>query len=216
MRIVLLGAPGTGKGTQGARLREAYGVPHVSTGDMLREAVDRGTELGRQAKEYMETGRLVPDSLVLELVGERLAREDCRRGFLLDGFPRTVAQAEALEQMLGERGLGLDHVVSLSVEDDEIVERLSGRRVCPECGRLYHIKFSPPARDSSCDACGAELVVRDDDREETIRRRLEVYRRETAPLFAFYAERGLLREVDGSGAPDVVWQRIEAALGKDG
>ncbi|RMF24315.1 MAG: adenylate kinase [Deltaproteobacteria bacterium] len=213
MRVVLLGAPGTGKGTQGARLREAHAIPHVSTGDLLREAVEQGTELGRKAKSYMDEGKLVPDDLVLGLVRERLDRADCRGGFLLDGFPRTVAQAEALEKLLAERGEHLDHVVSLAVAEDEIVARLSGRRVCPDCGRLYHIRFSPPARDGHCDDCGASLVVRDDDREETIRKRLEVYARETAPLLDFYAGRGLLVEVDGNEEPDEVWNRVQAAVG---
>ena len=208
MRIVLLGAPGTGKGTQGARLGEAHAIPHVSTGDLLREAVEQGTELGRKAKSYMDAGRLVPDELVLGLVRERLSRADCDDGFLLDGFPRTVAQAEALEKALEERGQSLDHVVSLAVAEDEIVARLSGRRICPD-----HIQFSPPERDGSCDECGAALVVRDDDREETIRKRLEVYARETAPLLDYYARRGLLVEVDGNEDPDEVWRRVEAAVG---
>jgi len=213
VRIVLLGAPGTGKGTQGARLRERYGVAHVATGDLLREAVEQGTELGREAKRYMDAGQLVPDELVLGLVRERLDREGRDAGFLLDGFPRTVAQAEALERLLEERATPLDHVVLLDVSEEEIVERLSGRRVCSGCGRLYHVRFSPPAEEGVCDECGAELVVREDDREETVRKRLEVYRRKTQPLLDFYERRGLLRRVDGVGTVDKVAERVAAALG---
>jgi len=211
--VVLLGAPGTGKGTQGARLHESEGIPHVSTGDLLREAVEQQSELGVKAKAYMDTGRLVPDELVLGMVRERISQADCGEGFLLDGFPRTVGQAEALEGLLSERQEPLDCVVSLAVGEAEIVRRLSGRRVCPECGHLYHVEFSPPRKDGVCDECGAGLITREDDREETIRKRLEVYRRETAPLLDFYRQRGTLEEIDGGGLPEDVWARVASAVG---
>jgi adenylate kinase len=212
MRLALLGPPGSGKGTQGAGLREKYSIPHISSGDLLRDAVGRGTELGRRAKEYMDSGRLVPDELVLGMMQERFDQPDCGAGFLLDGFPRTVAQAEALCELLQGRGWPLDHVVALVVDRDEIVARLSGRRSCPGCGRLYHVRFDPPQTQDRCDDCGATLIVRDDDREETVRERLTVYEDQTAPLLDFYEERGLLRRVDGLGNRNDIGARIADAL----
>ena len=213
MRLALLGPPGSGKGTQSAGLRESYGIPHISSGDLLRDAVSRETDLGKQAKEYMTTGRLVPDELVLGMMRERIEQPDCTGGFLLDGFPRTVAQAEALGQMLDAKASPLDSVVALVVNRDQIVVRLGGRRSCSGCGRLYHVTFDPPADARKCDECGAELLVRDDDRETTVRERLAVYEEQTAPLLDYYRSRGLLAEVDGVGAQEKISARIATALG---
>jgi adenylate kinase len=213
MRISLLGPPGSGKGTQGEVLRERLRVAHVSSGDLLRDAVARGTELGRAAKGYMDRGELVPDALVLGMIRERLAATDCDGGWLLDGFPRTLAQAEALDGLLAEeRKGGLDHVVALNVPTEDVVVRLGGRRTCAGCGRLFHVKFQPSKDGAKCEGCGAELVTRRDDEEATIRARLDVYDRQTAPLLDYYRKRGLLREIDGVAAPAQVSGRILAAL----
>lgn len=212
MRLALLGAPGSGKGTQSVGLRQAYQIPHISSGDLLRDAVSRGSELGMQAKEYMSSGRLVPDELVLEMMQERIEQPDCAGGFLLDGFPRTVAQAEALDAMLAAKQAPLDHVIALIVDREEIVLRLAGRRSCSGCGRLYHEQFDPPANASSCDDCGAELAIREDDREETVRERLVVYEEQTAPLLSFYKKQGLLRAVDGLGPRAEISARIASWL----
>ena len=212
MRLALLGPPGSGKGTQGAGLRDTYRIPHISSGDLLRDAVSGETELGKQAQEYMTSGRLVPDELVLGMMRERIEQPDCTVGFLLDGFPRTVAQAEALEVMLAEKQAPLDHVVALVVDREEIVLRLAGRRSCSGCGRLYHEQFDPPADAEHCDDCGDKLTIRDDDREETVRERLTVYEDQTAPLLKFYRNLGLLRAVDGLGPRDAISARIESEL----
>jgi len=213
MRVALLGPPGSGKGTQSEVLRDRLGVPHISSGDLLRDAVARGTELGRAAKGFMDRGELVPDDLVLGMIRERLQAGDCNEGWLLDGFPRTLAQAEALDRLLENEGRGgLQHVVSLRVPLEDVVVRLGGRRTCGGCGRLYHVKFQPPKADGTCDACGAALVTRRDDEEATIRARLGVYERQTAPLLAYYSKRGLLREVDGTAAPSNVSGEILTAL----
>jgi adenylate kinase len=215
MRVVFLGPPGAGKGTQAERLAAALGVPRVATGDIFRQAVREGTPLGRQAKEYMDRGALVPDDVTVGIVRERLAQPDCAAGFVLDGFPRTLPQAEALDRILGELGRPVQHAVLLTVPDEEIVRRAAGRRVCPRCGATYHLVSSPPRVDERCDACGEALVLRDDDREETVRSRLEVYRRQTEPLAAYYRQRGLLRPVDGTGPIDAVeaagWRALDAA-----
>jgi adenylate kinase len=213
MRLALLGPPGSGKGTQSVGLRESYGIPHISSGDLLRDAVSRETDLGKQAKEYMTTGRLVPDELVLGMMRERIEQPDCTGGFLLDGFPRTVAQAEALGGMLDAKASPLDSVVALVVDRDQIVARLGGRRSCVNCGRLYHVTFDPPADASKCDKCGAELLIRDDDREATVRERLAVYEEQTAPLLDYYRSRGLLAKVDGLGPQQEISARIATALG---
>lgn len=197
MHIILLGAPGAGKGTQAELLIKKYGLAHVAPGDIFRQAVREGTPLGKKAKEYMDRGALVPDEIVIGIMRERLAREDCRRGFLLDGFPRTVNQADALGQTLQELGITLDGVVNLEVSEVELVRRLTGRRVCPKCGANYHVMFNPPRTEGRCDNCGTDLIQRDDDREETVRRRLEVYRNQTQPLINYYQERGLLKTVNG-------------------
>jgi len=214
VRIVLLGPPGAGKGTQAKLLQEHFRIPKISTGDILRQAAADGTSLGKQANEYMDRGELVPDALIIEIVEERLAEADCRDGFLLDGFPRTVTQAEALEQMLARKNLALDGAVSLKVPRKELVARLSGRRTCRQCGHMYHILFNPPKHDLVCDDCGGELYQRDDDREETIEARMEVYDRESAPLLDYFRDRGILYEVDGSKSTDKVFNQILRKVGK--
>lgn len=197
MKLILLGPPGAGKGTQAAQLVERYGIPQVSTGDMLRAAVREQTPMGLKAKEFMDKGALVTDEVVIGIVRERLQQADCAKGFILDGFPRTVAQADALKLTLAELGKELDAVVSLQVETDALVERLTGRRACRQCGRGFHVSFDPPAKDDVCDSCGGELFQRDDDKEETIRNRMDVYHQQTAPLEDYYRREGLLRAVDG-------------------
>lgn len=212
MFVILLGAPGVGKGTQAQKLASELGVPHISTGDMFREAVAKGTEMGLKAKEYMDRGELVPDEVVIGVVRERLSEPDCDRGFILDGFPRTVAQAEALEKVMAELGRRIEHAVNIDVSEEEIVRRLSGRRTCRQCGRVYHVLYNPPAAEGVCDACGGELYQRDDDSEETVRNRLRVYAEKTAPLIEFYAARGILTNVDGAKPVDDVTASIRAIL----
>jgi len=208
MRVILLGPPGAGKGTQARRAASRWGVPHIATGDMLREAVVAGTALGRQAKQHMDAGELVPDSVIIGLVAERLAAPDAQKGFVLDGFPRTVAQAEALDRLLDEHGLRLDRVVLFLVDDEGIVDRLTGRRVCRGCGRNYHVRFSPPTQPDRCDVCGGALYQRSDDEEPTVRRRLAVYARDTRPLAEYYRRRGLLETISGAGAVDEVFAAL--------
>jgi adenylate kinase len=208
MRVILLGPPGAGKGTQAKLIEERAEVPHISTGDILRRAVAAETPLGREAKVYMDRGELVPDALVINMMQQRFAEDDCRRGFLLDGFPRTVAQGEALEEMLGDCGMPIDHVLQLVVTRAELIRRLGGRRTCRRCGAMYHLAYDPPKRAGTCDRCGGDLFQRTDDREETIIARLDVYDRQTAPLSTFYRSRGLLREIDGEGETREVFQRI--------
>lgn len=208
-RVILLGAPGCGKGTQAKRLQDVLKVPHLSTGDMLREARKEGTELGRMAAGYMDRGELVPDDLVIAMVKERMARPDCAGGYLLDGFPRTVAQAEALDRA----GVVIEAVVDIAVGEEEVVRRITGRRSCPACGRVYHIDFAPARDGVHCDSCGAVLVQRPDDQEATVRERLRVYHQKTAPLAAYYQAKGLLKSVNGDDGPDAVFGRIMAVLG---
>jgi adenylate kinase len=213
MRLILLGPPGAGKGTQAEHLRDTYRLAHLSTGDMLREAVAAGSELGRKARSIMERGDLVPDELMIELVAERIDRPDCAGGFILDGFPRTVAQAEALDRLLAEREAGLDAVIELQVDDDALVERVSGRFTCASCGAGYHDRFKRPKVEGVCDVCGGkEFKRRVDDNAETVRARLEAYHRQTAPLLPYYDERGVLRRVDGMAAIDEVTRQIDRAL----
>lgn len=207
MRMILVGPPGAGKGTQAARLVDTYSIPHISTGDMLRAAVKAGTELGKRADGFMKAGDLVPDELVIAMVVERLGADDCKPGFMLDGFPRTRPQAEALAKALDEASLGLDAVVLIEVDDSLIVERIVGRRNDPETGRIYHMKFDPPPAEVA-----ERLVQRKDDTEEACRARLSKYHSETAPIVPFYEEAGLLRRVDGVGSPDEVEVRIKASL----
>jgi adenylate kinase len=212
MRIVLVGAPGAGKGTQAKYIAGHYEIPQISTGDIFRANLAAQTELGKQAKRYMDAGELVPDEVTIGIVRARLSEDDARDGFLLDGFPRTVPQAEALNLMLDELGTPLKVVLELQVDDEEVVRRLSGRRTCRNCGHVWHVEFDPPSKEDVCDVCGGELFQRDDDLPETIRRRLEVYNEQTAPLVAFYDDMGLLRQVPAQGQVDEVTQRAIAAL----
>jgi adenylate kinase len=212
MRIVLVGPPGVGKGTQALRLREELKVPHVSTGDILRDAVKRGTPLGRRVRTYLDSGKLVPDELMGELIEERLSQPDAAAGFVLDGFPRTVDQVAILDSALEKVGARLERVLALTAPAPEIVRRLSGRRICPKCGGVYHIESHPPASAGVCDGCGSALVQRPDDEEGVIRERLRVYETQTFPLLRVYRERGLLAEVDGSGSADAVFLGLKAGL----
>jgi adenylate kinase len=212
MRIILLGPPGAGKGTQAKAITERFGIPQISTGDILRSAVRDGTPMGALAKAFMDSGALVPDEVVVGIVCERLQQSDCSSGFILDGFPRTVAQADALHKTLMQMNYPLQAVISLNVDEEVLVERLTGRRSCRSCGMGYHIKFSPSQKSTCCDACGAELYQRDDDREETIRHRLSVYREQTAPLIGYYGEQGLLFIVDGMEDISIVQEEIAIIL----
>ncbi len=213
MNIVLLGAPGAGKGTQAARMVERYGVPHISTGDIFRKAVGEGTPLGLEAKKYMDAGQLVPDDVVIGIVVDRLAEPDAAKGFMLDGFPRTVAQADALDAALARSGRKLDAVVLVDVPDEALVERLTARRQCRECGRIYNVLVDPPAVEGVCDVCGGEVYQRDDDTVETVSKRLAVYNEQTAPLIEYYRERGVLKPVDGTKSMDEVFTQIVGVLG---
>ncbi len=213
MRVVLLGPPGAGKGTQAVRIAQEADIPHIATGDMFRQAVREETSLGLEVKRYLDAGRLVPDEVTVGIVRERLARPDCREGFILDGFPRTVPQAEALDGVLAGLGMKLDRVVSLVVGTEALVRRLAGRRVCGGCGTSFHVELNPPQEEGRCDRCGGVLVQRDDDREETVRERLAVYERQTAPLVDYYRRHGLLVEVDGEQPPDAVTRAIRQAVG---
>ncbi|OKI23320.1 adenylate kinase [Nocardiopsis sp. TSRI0078] len=212
----MVGPPGAGKGTQAQILASELSIPKVSTGDIFRANVSGGTELGKKAKEYMDRGDLVPDEVTNAMVKDRLARDDAAAGFLLDGFPRNVAQAETLGTILADLDTSLDVVLELRVDEEEVVKRLSGRRSCPECGRVYHVEYDPPNAEGRCDNEGAELYQREDDREETIRHRLEVYREQTAPLVEFYAARGLLATIAATGSVEEVTARAKAAIEKAG
>ena len=213
MRVAFLGPPGAGKGTQARDLAKEWGVLHLATGDMLREAVAAGSPLGREAKGYMEQGALVPDDVIIRMMAERLGVADAGRGFILDGFPRTIAQAEALARLLKDLGQTLDTVVYFDVSEPELLRRLTGRRVCRACGHSYHLTSNPPKRAGVCDACGGELYQRDDDGEATVRNRLEVYRRLTAPLLDYYRQRNLLVTVSGEGPLETIRNAIRAAAG---
>jgi len=212
MRLVLLGPPGAGKGTQAHYLTERFGIPKVSTGDMLRDAAERGTALGLAARRFTERGQLVPDDMVLDLVRDRLEAPDVRNGYLLDGFPRTVAQSEALDRWLQERGQSLDAAVNLSVDDEEIVRRISSRRVCPQCHEPYHLFTRPPKAQGVCDLCGQSLAYREDDRAEVVRERLRVYHSRTEPVLDYYRRQGLLKEVDGDRPVQDVTEAVLHAL----
>lgn len=213
MNLILLGPPGAGKGTQAKKMVDAYGIPQISTGDMLREAVKNQTQLGMEAKKFMDAGQLVPDEVVIGLVKERLSKPDTDKGFMLDGFPRTVPQAEELDKVLADLKKDLDHVVSIEVANEELMGRLTGRRTCKACGAGFHVIFDPPKEEGKCDKCGGELYQRDDDNEATVSNRLKVYDSQTKPLIDYYQGKGLLRPVDGVGAIDDIFGRVKAVLG---
>jgi adenylate kinase len=212
VRLVLVGPPGAGKGTQAQFIAAQFAIPKISTGDIFRANVSQGTDLGVTAKKYMDAGDLVPDEVTNAMVHERLKEDDASDGFLLDGFPRTVPQATTLDGMLGDMGSALDVVLELVVDDEEVIRRLSGRRTCRSCGHIWHVDFDPPTRDGICDHCGGELFQRDDDKPDTVQHRLDVYAEQTAPLIAFYAEKGILVGIDATGPVDDVTERATAAL----
>jgi len=212
MRIVLLGAPGAGKGTQAKKLIEKYGIPQISTGDLLRAAVAAGTPLGKEAKSYMDKGELVPDSVVLGMVEERLKQDDCKKGYILDGFPRNTVQAEALDKMLASLNMSLTAAVSVDVPFEDLMKRLTGRRTCKSCGQMYNVYFSAPKKEGACDKCGGELFQRDDDKEATIKKRLEVYTAQTEPLIGYYKNKGILKSVAGTGSIDEIFNKVVAIL----
>ena len=213
MRIVLLGAPGAGKGTQAKILIEKYGMPQISTGDLLRAAVAAGTALGKEAKSYMDKGELVPDSVVLGMVGERLKQDDCKKGYILDGFPRNTAQAEALDKMLSSLNMSLTAALSVDVPFEDLMKRLTGRRTCKACGQMYNIYFKAPAKEAVCDKCSGELFQRDDDKEATIKKRLEVYTAQTEPLIGYYKNKGIVKSVSGTGSIDEIFKKVTEILG---
>jgi adenylate kinase len=213
LNVILLGAPGAGKGTQAERIVERFALPHISTGEMLRAAVSQGTEMGLAAQGFMEAGALVPDEVVIGVVRDRLVEDDAQQGFLLDGFPRTIEQAERLDGMLAEAGRGVTHVILIDVPADELVKRIAGRRSCKSCGKLYNVTFDPPGQADVCDVCGGELLQRADDNEETVRNRLAVYEQQTAPLVGYYTQRGVLQSASGGGKlPDEVFVAVEHLL----
>ncbi|WP_027726451.1 adenylate kinase [Tuberibacillus calidus] len=213
MNLILMGLPGAGKGTQAERIVEKYGLPHISTGDMFRAAIKEETELGKKAKSYMDAGELVPDDVTIGIVRERLGKADCQKGFLLDGFPRTTAQAEALDNLLADMGRQIDAVLYIDVDRDSLLERLTGRRICSQCGATYHITLNPPKEEGVCDKCGGELFQRDDDKIETVKTRLEVNEKQQKPLLDFYNKKNCLQEIDGNQDIDDVFASIERVLG---
>lgn len=214
MKIIMLGAPGAGKGTQAKKIADRYGIPHISTGDIFRANIKNDTELGKKAKSYMDAGNLVPDSLTLELVMDRIHQADCQNGYVFDGFPRTIPQAEALEEALAADGQSIDFAIDIEVPDENIVTRMSGRRACLSCGATYHTVFAPPKAEGVCDRCGGELTIRDDDRPETVNKRLGVYHQQTQPLIDFYQDKGCLAQVDGTKDVEEVFQDICELLGE--
>ena len=213
MKIVMLGAPGAGKGTQAKMISEKYGVPHISTGDIFRANIKNNTELGQKAKTYMDKGELVPDELVVDLIMDRFKEADCANGYVLDGFPRTIPQAEALDRALAEMGQKIDYAINVEVPDENIVHRMGGRRACIGCGATYHVEFNAPKVEDVCDTCGGELVLRDDDKPETVQKRLSVYHAQTQPLIDYYKKANVLVEVDGTQDINVVFQDIVKILG---
>ncbi len=214
MKIIMLGAPGAGKGTQAKMIAEKYSVPHVSTGDIFRANIKEGTELGKEVKSYMDQGLLVPDELTVRILLDRVSREDCKNGYILDGFPRTIPQAEVLEQELAKREEAIDFAIDVEVPDEEIIGRMTGRRACASCGATYHVVHIPPRQEGICDACGKELILRDDDKLETVKKRLAVYHEQTQPLIEFYTEKGILRTIDGTAPMQEVFTVIETILGE--
>ena len=213
MKIIMLGAPGAGKGTQAKMIADKYGVPHISTGDIFRAKIKNGTELGMEAKKYMDQGLLVPDELTVRILLDRVAQDDCKNGYVLDGFPRTIPQAEVLDSELTKLGDHIDYAINVDVPDENIVKRMSGRRACLTCGATYHIEHVPPKKEGICDVCGSELVLRDDDKPETVKNRLNVYHEQTQPLIDFYTEKGVLKTVDGTVPMEEVFAAITAILG---
>ncbi|MFR8789841.1 adenylate kinase [Gallintestinimicrobium sp.] len=213
MKIIMLGAPGAGKGTQAKMIADKYGVPHISTGDIFRANIKNGTELGMEAKKYMDQGLLVPDELTVRILLDRVAQDDCKNGYVLDGFPRTIPQAEVLDSELTKLGDHIDYAINVDVPDENIVKRMSGRRACLTCGATYHIEHVPPKKEGICDVCGSELVLRDDDKPETVKNRLNVYHEQTQPLIDFYTEKGVLKTVDGTVPMEEVFATITAILG---
>lgn len=213
MKIIMLGAPGAGKGTQAKMIADKYGVSHISTGDIFRANIKNGTELGMEAKKYMDQGLLVPDELTVRILLDRVAQDDCKNGYVLDGFPRTIPQAEVLDSELTKLGDHIDYAINVDVPDENIVKRMSGRRACLTCGATYHIEHVPPKKEGICDVCGSELVLRDDDKPETVKNRLNVYHEQTQPLIDFYTEKGVLKTVDGTVPMEEVFAAITAILG---
>ena len=213
MKIIMLGAPGAGKGTQAKMIAEKYGIPHISTGDIFRYNIKNGTELGKEAKKYMDQGLLVPDELTVKILLDRVAQDDCKNGYVLDGFPRTIPQAEVLEEALTKLGDRIDYAINVEVPDENIVKRMGGRRACVNCGATYHIEHVPPKKEGICDKCGAELILRDDDKPETVTKRLSVYHEQTRPLISFYADKHVLYTVDGTQNMEQVFEAITKILG---
>lgn len=213
MKIIMLGAPGAGKGTQAKRIAEKYSIPHISTGDIFRANIKNGTDLGKKAKEFMDQGLLVPDELTCDLVMDRIQQDDCKNGFVLDGFPRTIPQAEALEAALTKIGQKMDYAIDVDVPDENIVNRMGGRRACLSCGATYHVEFNPTKAEGICDACGAQTVLRDDDKPETVQKRLTVYHEQTQPLIDYYKNQGILKSVDGTQPMEAVFDAIIGILG---
>ncbi len=214
MKIIMLGAPGAGKGTQAKMIAAKYGIPHISTGDIFRANIKNGTELGAKAKEYMDKGLLVPDELVVDLVIDRFKEPDCEKGYVLDGFPRTIPQAEALDKALSAIGESIDYAINVEVPDENIIRRMGGRRACVGCGATYHIKYSPTKVEGKCDTCGSDLIIRDDDKPETVKNRLSVYHEQTQPLIDYYTNKGVIAEVDGTVDMNDVFDAIVKILGE--
>ena len=212
MRIIMLGAPGAGKGTQAKKIAAKYGIPHISTGDIFRANIKNGTELGKKAKSYMDAGKLVPDELVCDLVADRIAKDDCKEGYILDGFPRTIPQAEALDKAVLALGTKIDYAVNIDVPDEAIITRMGGRRACLNCGATYHVQYNPPKKEGICDTCGHPLVLRDDDKPETVQTRLNVYHEQTQPLIDYYEKKNILVTVDGTQSMDKVFSDILKAV----
>ena len=213
LKIIMLGAPGAGKGTQAKKIAAKYSIPHISTGDIFRANIKNNTELGQKAKTYMDKGELVPDELVVDLIMDRFKEPDCANGYVLDGFPRTIPQAEALDKALNAQNESVDYAINVEVPDENIINRMSGRRSCKDCGAIFHVQYNPPKKENCCDVCGGELILRDDDKAETVKKRLDVYHEQTAPLIAHYKEAGSLHEIDGTQDIKVVFEEIKSILG---
>jgi adenylate kinase len=213
MKIIMLGAPGAGKGTQAKMISEKYGLPHISTGDIFRANIKNGTDLGKEAKQYMDKGQLVPDELTVRILLDRVSQADCKNGYVLDGFPRTIPQAEVLDAELTKLNDKVDYAINVDVPDENIINRMGGRRACVNCGATYHLQFAPPKKEGICDTCGNELILRDDDKPETVKNRLDVYHKQTQPLIEYYGNKGVLKEVDGTVAMNEVFESIVSILG---